>query len=119
MKTSITRLIDMERYLIFRLGDNDFGRLIENAVEDLLLEKGLDFCPFIAKEYVIEHVYKQIEDEDKPWSTIDSVKEYLSKSMRVYRTDKFPSYDLEGKQLVDDDWGSVYVDIPNAVVKCF
>lgn len=108
------------KLMIFRLCDNDYGYHIKRAVE-IALEEGL---------------YKYAGEDCKWWkavviklaATISGItwyrdteslfntEKYLNK-MEVYVTDKFPTYD--GIQPLDDDGGSVMLDLVSGFVSTF
>lgn len=102
-------------FLVVEFGDNDFGYYLREALEDLITEAGgVDFCPILAKRYIIEYVVAKsklnkilrgYEDQIND----DSTREYLSR-IRVTFRDRLPTYDIEGKNQVDHDGGSVYYD---------
>lgn len=107
----------MEKYLIFSLCDNDFGWRISNAVKELTSDRGLNFCPCVAKDYVINHVCEASEKYDQIY--IGSIREYLSEKLLVYRSNNLPTYDLDKMNLVDDDGGSVYLDTESMDIRQF
>ena len=103
-------------FIVVRLGDNDFGNKMEQALLDLINEHGLNFCPVIAKRYIIEYIIGRItlkeiaSGVDPDEHRLQSFRDYLNK-MTVTFNKKLPTYTPDGEQTIDDDGGSVYYDV--------
>ena len=100
-------------FLVVELCDNDFGHKLSKAVRDLVDDfGGVDFCPILAKKYIVESVVAQCKLHDiVQGNEGHDVREYLERGIRVTFRDKLPTYDMEGAMPKDDDGGSVYYDI--------
>lgn len=103
-------------FVVVRLGDNDFGWRLGEALRDLVDEVGgIGFCPELAKAYIVNHVaassYRTHLLRGGSTEYLKGLKAYLQ-SVRVEFRERLPTDDPEGNiPLDDDDGGSVYYDV--------
>jgi len=103
-------------FIVAELCDNDFGYDLCQALRSLMDDAGgVDFCPHVAKAYIVEHMlsaYKRklILKGTSGYSSPEYIEEYFNR-MKVTFRDKLPTYDIEGKYQIDHDGGSAYYDI--------
>lgn len=103
-------------FVVVELCDNDFGHDLYEGLRSLVDEAcGIDFCPFIAKEYIVEYVVsahkrKTILRGKEGYSDPDSIKNYIER-IRVTFREKLPTYDIAGEYPIDHEMGSVYYDV--------
>ena len=104
-------------FVVVELCDNDFGTELKNALRDLIDDcGGVDFCPFIAKAYIINHIASAQYRHDLVTGFVGSnnqtvdLEQYLKK-LRVTFRDKLPTYTPNGNDTINADGGSVYYDV--------
>lgn len=99
-------------FVVVEFGDNDFGHYLRDALRDLVDDAGgVDFCPTVAKNYIVEHMVRSINCGNilRGFELSDN-RAYLSR-MRVTFRDKLPSYSPWEENPVDHDHGSAYYDV--------
>jgi hypothetical protein len=109
-------------FIVVELCDNDFGWKIQEALLELVDKSpDLNFCPEIAKRYIIEYILcdyrKDMILNERHYSDnqfekrISELKDYLSK-IRVTFRDKLPTYTPEeNSEVINHDGGSAYYDV--------
>lgn len=108
-------------FLIFELCDNDFGQHIREAVEYAVAHgfyesAGTD--PVWWKAYVIQFVCaSSLMLWYQPEDMIEHTKAYLENLVKVYATNKFPTYP-DGSPM-DNDGGSVILDLHTMMANQF
>jgi hypothetical protein len=92
-------------FIVVSLCNNDYPE-IRDGLTDLIENWGLDFCPFVAKEYIIEYTRsrKHLKGLVTGFGTDDTRNvSYLRDNLRVTFEQKRPTE--------DHDHGSCYFDI--------
>ena len=103
-------------FIVAELCDNDFGYDLREAIRQLMDDAGgIDFCPHVAKEYIVEyivsaHVRKTILRGQKGYSKAEHIRDYMNK-IRVTFRDKLPTYDINGEHTINHEGGSAYYDV--------
>lgn len=103
-------------FIVVELCDNDFGHDLRAALRELMdTAGGIDFCPNVAKDYIVEYMlsaYKKkiILRGQNGYSSVERIEKWFSR-IRVTFRDKLPTYDLEGEYPIDHDSGSAYYDV--------
>ena len=104
----------MPNFLVADLGDNDYGHYLLEALIDytLTVKHVHDHSVDIIKSYLIEHVIFQRITRSLltnhgafPPDKESYTRDYLVKHLKVYWSEKFPTYD--GVHPMDQDGGSV------------
>ncbi len=96
-------------FITVELCDNDFGWRMKDALQSLIDNAGLDFCPTIAKKYIVEHI--MLSEILKGGDYENSyTRTYLTEGITVEFRKTLPSYDPYEQQDKDHDGGSVYYD---------
>jgi len=108
-------------FLVVRFGDTDFGHDLREGVFDLKQRVG-DFqnlCPTAIKQFMIAYLEfcQKAKIILKGGGYSDCVGYF--DTMRVTFEEKFPSYDPYDTERVDDQGGSVYVDLNTGVIDWF
>lgn len=108
-------------FIVVILADNDFGMLLQEALSDLMEEAGgAAFCPIVAKRFIVEHVVSasvrrrilcSLETEWEINQYRKNIENYLTSGVTVTFEKKLPTYDPEGEQPLDHEYGSVYYDM--------